>query len=122
MTVAEFKAAFPPLAARSDDVIQAALDEAALFVDPSEEKWANFGNLALGNYAAHKIVFDAALTGVSTTTFDTSAVTSKTVGKVSKSAAAELIGRQFDEPLLTTIYGRKFVYYRNLAGKGAVGV
>jgi hypothetical protein len=116
MTQAEFLQAFPQFTSIAAKVAPA-LAEAALFVG---EMWEEKAPLGLGNYAAHKLVWDAVTAGEPITAFDADVrAMSKSVGRASLTRSAELLKLAWDETFLYTKYGRRYLELQRLIGAGA---
>lgn len=119
MTPTEFIQLFPQFTSLTAKV-PAALAEAALFVG---EAWEERAPLGLGNYAAHKLVWDAVTANEPITAFDADVrAISKTVGRASLSRSAELIRIAWEDSFNYTKYGRRYLELARLAGMGAVAV
>jgi hypothetical protein len=119
MTPTEFTTMFPQFASKAS-AVPAALAEAALFVG---EAWAELAPLGVGNYTAHKLVWDAVTAGELITAFDADVrAISKTVGRASLSRSAELLKLAWEDTFNYTKYGRRFRELQRLAGAGAISV
>lgn len=119
MTQAEFLQIFPQFTTVSG-AVPAALAEAALFVG---ERWEEYTPLGLANYAAHKIVWDAVVSGEPITALDSEIrAISKTVGRASLSRSAELIKIAWEDSFNYTKYGRRYLELQRFVGAGMAAV
>lgn len=117
MTLAQFRNSFPAFAAVADPTVNAALTEASLFVG---ERWEEFADLGLGNYAAHKLIYDAVVNGEPVDAYDDLIIQSRTVSRVTYSLASELLKLQFEDSYYCTKPGRRYLELRRMVGHGAV--
>lgn len=126
MTPAEFKVFYPEFVNESDTRIQLYLDEAVNTMDQC--RWSNWYERGLGLYTAHQIAIANHNASIASGVAGAGAVsgandwTSKSVGDVSVGRDASIAAKQVENPWLRTTYGQQWVYYRNLAGVGAVAV
>jgi hypothetical protein len=126
MTPAEFKVFYPEFVSESDTRIQLYLDEAVNMMDMC--RWGVWYEKGLGLYTAHQLAIANYNASVASGSAGGAAVsgandwTSKSVGDVSVSRDASIAAKQVSDPWLRTTYGQQWVYYRNLAGIGAVAV
>lgn len=109
-TPVEFKARFPAFAAVDDDVLQSALDEAALQVD---ETWVSEADFRLGRMllAAHILTVDGLGTGAEAESAAAGALGFKVMksGGLSLERFSASESGAGDSGLSVTSYGRRFL-------------
>ncbi len=119
VTPATFKLRFPSFAGLTDARVQMFIDDA----DPAFNvcRWGGYYDLGLANYVAHELTMAAALeAGPKAALLD--ATIAKKVDVMSITFDAILKGKVVENPYLATVYGQKYLYYRDLISPGALAV
>ncbi len=120
MTPTEFKTRFPEFTTVADARVQVFLDEAEPMFDV--ERWESFYTQGLGNLVAHELALATPSLKIATMSGAADGKTSKKVGAVAVTYAAELITAAAKNPYMRTSYGQKYSELRRLVGIGAVAV
>lgn len=128
MTLAEFRLLYPEFATEADSRVQMYLDEAVGRMEVC--RWGCWYEKGLGLYAAHSLAVananaaanaGAGAGGVAAVA-SANDWTSKQVGDVQVTKDTGIAAKLVANPMLRSTYGQEWVYYRDLAGTGAVAV
>lgn len=119
-TAAELKIRFPGFAAVDDAVVQAALDEAAFYVD---ETWISESQFKTGRmlYAAHVLTLDKQGAGLESRLAGLSGFSSVTLGPMQISGGGKSGSEAFGS-LSSTSYGVRFLALLRMNSPGVAVV
>lgn len=115
-TLADFRAQFPELSAKTDAQVNLWLGQSDPFFD--QGRWDDMLFIGMLYWVAHQLVVVTANAG--TQLIDDSVM--KKVGDIAKSRDPTLILKLAQNPYLRTAYGQQYLDYQRLVGIGGFAV
>lgn len=120
MTPTYFKTIYPEFATVADERVQIFIDGADGYFD--QGRWDSFYTQGLGALVAHDLALATPELKLAGIVGASDGKTSKKVGPVQVTYAAELVVAAASNPYMRSVYGQKYLELRRLVGGGAIAV